>query len=234
MGERYYDYNKTATPYYAVHIALENYFSNMFFNEDVSRIVYASNDYAFRARSGQNKDESNLDFPFLNYRRTSWDLYEDVYKLTVPSLVSGIFIEELGAKVQLDPVVINFESTLWFSREDDMAYAYRLLRKDAEALTEIPFTLEIDNQEFDLWCQLDYETLEYDPDYNENDWLEQNHIHSISMDFSIKMFDLWTEDPSAGNFSITERVLFDYINRKNINGINNEVEAMSYLISELT
>lgn len=213
----YYDYDHDLTPYYASLIALDNHLSNTFFNGDGTRVLTASNDYALRKRFDQNKDETNLKLPFMNYKRTNWDYDRDIGKWSNPSFAEGIYLDDVGKKVKILPVVVDFEATLWFATEHDMARAYHLLRFDSDGLTELNYDLLIDEVPVPMWIWFTYNDADYDPSYNESDWLVQNKIHTISLDFTAHFFDIdVAPGPSSTSFSITEEVILEFAARKGI------------------
>jgi len=221
----YYDYNKSLTPYYASLIALDNHLANTFFNGDLTRIVTASNNYALRKRSDQDKDTSNLNLPFMNYKRTEWGFDDRIGKWSNPAFSEGVYLAEIGKKVRILPIVVSFESILWFATESDIAKAYHLLRFDSDGLTELEYELVIDGTTYPMWLWFTYDDAKFDPDYNESDWLEQNKIRTVSLNFTAHFFDI---ESGSTDFAITEKVIHDFIVRNNLGDISQE-EFYEYL-----
>ena len=228
----YYQYDHSLTPYYASLIALDNHLANTFFHGDLSRIITASNDYALRKRSNQNKDTSGLNLPFLNYKRTDWEYDRSIGKWSNPGFAEGIFLDDIGKKVKILPVVVDFQSILWFSTEHDIAKAYHLLRFDSDGLTELEYILTIDGVDIPMWIWFTYKDAAYDPAYNESDWLEQNKIHTVSLNFTAHFFDIEVVSDEDANFSITEEVLFEFAVKKGLDTTTPQTvheEVFSYL-----
>lgn len=229
---RYYDYDKTAISYYTILDSLDTHFKNMLFKGDVSRIVTAKNNYALRARADQNQVNSSLNIPFMNYKRLSWDFDSDINKWQVELFSRGIFIDELENKLKLNPVIFEYEGTLWYAREDDLVHAFRTMRMDADNLTELDFSIMIDGHEVALNGWLTYSSLDFDPDYDESDWLEQNKIRTIALDFSIQTFDVEPSDNTPLEFALTEKVVFNYIQKYNLPEDFTSNEVVEFLIEE--
>lgn len=227
--QRYYDYDKSRIPYYTILNTIDNHYASLLFKGDTSRVITASNAYALRVRSDQNKDESNLNFPFMNYRRTSWDFDDQIGKWQIQPFSKGIFIDDLGIKIRTLPVIFTYESTFWFTREDDLAYAYRTLRFDSDNLTELDYSVMINDVEVPLWSWLNYSNLEYDPDYNENDWLEQNKIKTISMNIELRAFDIEPATNDPIEFALTEKVIHDISFRSNAKNTLDEKVALEWM-----
>jgi len=176
---------------YAVDIAIENHLSGLLFDGNITRIEYSSLGYAFRKRLSSTIN-SSLNLPFLSYRI-------DDFKFGLPSWwnaraqTKGVFIDELQKKIRLSPVTLQYEASFWCNRNDENQYAFTELRFDADNKTTL-FPIisinDIDDNPLDIPFagQLGYTNLKYDPKFKENDWIEQNRIHSIRLDFELLTF----------------------------------------------
>jgi hypothetical protein len=230
--ERYYDYDKVNHSYYATHIAIDNHFSNLLFSGDSTRIVTATNGYALRARSDQFKDKANLRFPFMNYKRNAWDFFEGYNKHAFNAFYQGVYIPELGSKVKYDPIYFGFEGTIWFAREDDMVYAMSQMRFDLDGQTQLIYYVDINGVTIPVYIEFEYNELSLDPSYNESDWLRQNKIHTIGFNFRANTFDLQVVSPNDGDFSITEKVLFDFA-VNNCQDVATYEEALEFAVKKI-
>ena len=74
VGKSYFDNSNFLNVYFSTIIALFNYFTENIFPNDPSRIIYASNDYAFRRRLELNSRDNvsefqiqSLNMPFMNF-----------------------------------------------------------------------------------------------------------------------------------------------------------------------
>jgi hypothetical protein len=93
---------------YALDMAIETKFANMLFHGDMSRIIYASNDWCFTERSRRNK--GLLEFPFMNYYLASKSLSTRRMLFNNQANVGGIDLgmaEILGGKFRVSPVHYN-------------------------------------------------------------------------------------------------------------------------------
>lgn len=212
--QNYYNQTGFINSIVAFDIALETYISNLFFNGDLSRILYASNGYAFRRRTELLKKQS-LDLPFYNYRLNDVSVDTDRPWFSHPANVGGIFIPQLQRKLKIQPITLSYEATLYLHTELDAHMAvYRaswyagnetLLRPIVEVQTqtgpvEVEMTAVVDDRSI----------TRYNADYDENDWLERNRIRTLGMDFEVQLFFI-DED---FNFGIPKKVLFEFSNRK--------------------
>lgn len=196
--ERYYDENTFTNTYYALYIALERWMSKEVFKEDISRVFLASPDYAFRRRfeltdtttSFDKMKVASLNFPFANY----WPLNSG-WKPTKRLGVNSASFVEVGISARsgiLKAMMVDtdIESIFYFDREDDARQAYEILLWQSyrernysttvswkEELLSIPLSIKINN-------------LEFNPEYNEKDWLESNRIFTIKSTINLRSFTL--------------------------------------------
>jgi len=233
----FFDHTKYINVYYAMLPALKDHLSGMILKDDHLRMVNASNDYAFRARTNQLAQryqktdttyDGNLEFPFINYRRNDKD--PDASKWNSGGFISGIYVPELRKKIRYNPVIMDFECTFWCQREDDMHWAVDELRFDNDGATLIDFSVEVDGVEIALLARFSYTDLSQDPQYDQNDWLEKNRIHSIRLNFQVHTNLIRT---NTSGFAITEKVLFDFAN-KNCAGVATYEEALEFLVNHET
>ena len=202
---------------YAIETAIENHFGNMLLGGDLTRIVYADNEYAFRARAKQKniiepdtKPIHNLDFPFMNYKIKS--ISNDT-KRTIWSqdmIANGIYIPELQRSLRLNGIQVYFEATIFYQTNIDNQYAFNELMWDDTAETILRPVLDIDGQDVDNIAILSYD-LEYEPTYDQNDWLEMNDIHSVAIDFNFQTFAI-----KDLNVYVPNEVIFNFLVKKDL------------------
>lgn len=258
---------KAVSSYYTLHIALKQHFSNMLYGGDATRIEYTTNGNALRQRSNriQNFTDANntihaenedirsqdyLNFPFMNYKRGNYEFTDNPFRWNNTLQGSGVFIPEIGKKVLLNPVTFSFQGTVWLPSELDMVETQRRLRFDADNKTEIPYFLtteDLDGNPCDLamWSKLNYNSIDLDPEYQDDSWLEQNRIRTIGLSFSLDTFDavivpdegfdndLIDGYKPAGSFAITEEVLWNFKVQNALGNITYE-ETFQFLIDELS
>lgn len=189
MSDLSYYADKTNFLYgvYACDLKVEEHLANLFFNDDLNRIIYSSNAYAFRKRSNQNA--GNLSLPFLNYRLTSYERGAR-FRWNATSYTEGVYIDELQLKIKYAPILLTYECSVWYNRDDELKYAIAQANFDADIKTNITPTVLIDSTEMPFNALWSYSNNTYEPEYNEKDWLEKNRIHSAKLDFTLDTFSM--------------------------------------------
>lgn len=237
--EKYYQTDRPKVPYFVLHVALKAHFADMLFGGDQTRIEYASNDYALRKRSDSQKEESHLNFPFLNYKRTQYGFDDTPWRYHRSLFNDGVYIDEIGTKIRANPSQVTFEGTFWTDNEQDLVEASRRINFDADGVTEFDYDVQIKNITtgdicaLALHAQLNYTSRDFDPTYNEQDWLDINKIHTIGLDFNVSTWDINPADPEEPiDYSITETVIYNY-KVKNFLGQITDEEVYQFLVSEL-
>jgi len=233
MDTNYYQDASFINVLYIIDLSLISHFSTMLFSGDQTRVIYASNDYAFRKRSDNN--ESNLNLPFMNFRLKSHEVGERI-RWNLPSNSQGIFIDELETKVRFSPILLNYEASIWFHRDFDIKYAFNEIIWDSDNKTLLkPYATiasggdpAVDvNVEFP--AHLGYNGPSLDPEYNEKDWLEKNNIHSATLDFEIQSFAL----KANTDITIPTDLLFNFASH--VDPVDeNYLEALNFTINHLT
>lgn len=226
MGSVFYQNNLTSllNVIYSTDITIEQHLSELFLNNDLTRVEYASNEYAFRKRVeneiirlGQDVNvgtagdlshlriKSNYNLPFVNYYLTDFNEGESTWWNNV-LYTRGAFISELNRKIKIDPVKLGYQVTLWIHRRDESILNYIEARFDADNKTFLEGIITIDGVDVPFPVWVNYTGLNFEPEYKENDWLERGKIRSISMDFEITTWIM------KGNLDvcIPERILFNF------------------------
>lgn len=188
---------------YAIDIALFSHLSNLLLDGDQTRMIYSSNAYSMRKRSDDNNGD--LNFPFINFKTIN---YEPGLRIwwNSSAWTKGIFVPEISAKVKIFPITLSYECSFWCHRDDELRYAITELIYDADNKTILKPNIEIESEIINFPALVDY-SPSFEPEYDEQSWLEQNNIHTISMDFTIDTFGLKTNS----NISIPQSVLFNFI-----------------------
>jgi hypothetical protein len=210
----YYNNQSFINSYFTLNIQLQEYFTNLLFPEDPSRIFVSSTAHAFRRRVVlQTQDPNatpylnNLNFPFLNYKgKIKMGTKRPWYNYSLNT--SGIFIPELQTKVKMIPVTINYDSTVYYHREDDKQYALNQLLFQSSQEIQVPYYIQVNGIDVKNQGILSFNPDD-DPVYNENDWLKQNNIHTIKLDFEIQTSILQINDPGT-SWGLTESVILNF------------------------
>lgn len=211
---------------YASDIAIIEHFSNLFFDGDTTRVIYASNAYAFRKRAKEN--EGNLNLPFINIYLNDYQPGERI-RWNLPVYSKGVYIPELNSKIQAAPITLDYEASFWAHTDYDIKYAFSEFIWDTDNKTILKPSVEIDGNTVYFPIHLSYDGLDLNPEYNEQDWLERNKIHSASIDFDMETMAL----KHNSNIHIPEKVLFNFVMSKGLE-VGSVEESYEYLISELS
>lgn len=226
MDTNYYQDSNYINVIYIIDLTLIDHFKNMLFLGDQSRIIYASNDYAFRKRS--NNNISNLNLPFMNFRIKSHEPGKRM-RWNLPSNSQGVFIDELNTKVRFSPILLGYEASLWFHRDFDIKYAFNEVVWDSDNKTILNPHATINSIDLTFAAHLGYTNPSLDPQYNEKDWLDKNNIHSATVDFEIETFALKTN----ADVTIPTDLLFNFASH--VDPIDdNYQEALQFTINHLT
>lgn len=228
----YYTDSNFLNTFYSTDLAIIDHFASMLFGDDQTRVEYASNTYALRHRS--NKNNGLLNLPFLNFKIIDGDA-GDRELWNAEMYTKGVYIPSLAQKVICAPITYTYEATFWCHTDFDMRYAYNQFHFDSDNQTDLTATVEINSTEIPIHIGFIYSNIELDPEYNEQDWLERNKVHSISLSFEAHTFAL----QSNTSIYIPERVLFNFYNVHQDEDVDSDLddltvnEAYDFLISEL-
>lgn len=201
-------------------IALFDYFSNLLFNGDSDRIVYASNDYAFRGRISSNKRDGendnlliqNLNIPFMNFYMTNIQQNTTREWKSHALEVYGKMDWDLRKKIKATPIKISFEGIVFTEKETDRHFVISEIAWENSLETLIKPQLQIDDLLFDNIAVLSF-SPNNTSQYNENDWLQKNRIRTTSIDFEIDTFLVKT---TTEHFCVPTSVLFTFARAQNI------------------
>ena len=188
---------------YALDIAIETHIASILLKDELDRVIYSSDAYALRKRSRDNK--GLLDLPFVNYKITGYDP-GDKSRWNVRAYSKGIYVPELQQKVIFAPIRLEYESTYWCHRDDELRYAITQLDLDADNKTILRPYVTIEGEDLSFPSYKEYTNVDFDPQYNELDWLERNKIHSAKMDFAYETFVLQMNS----DITIPTSVIFNF------------------------
>lgn len=214
---------------FALNIAAQKHFGDYLLEGDYSRIIYASNNYALRERS-RNKPWSNLLLPFMSYRIRKITPNSDRRWWNHTLNVSGIYIPELKRKVRVQPITVAYDSSLFMHREDEMMYTFSEAAWDDSNETILIPQIQIDGEIVNMIGVLGIGQmgLEFESEYKENDWLERNKIHAVTLDFEFQTFII----KDNLDISIPDKVLFTFasMNDLDVDGSESHEELTELVI----
>lgn len=196
QAKQYYIHDSYIPVYYYVYEALEKWLASTVFREDRSRIILASNEFAFRrrfeltdmTRPYKDLEISSLHFPFANYwpMNIGWDREGRVAANPAPLLYTGIYTSQscIRASNANIPVPVNF----YFDREDDARFAYSRLYFYTFNEFSQEERITFRNEEVGLPVVVSIKSLQFNPQFNETDWLKQNRIFVVSATINLRTY----------------------------------------------
>lgn len=214
--ERYYS-TEFINTYYAMNIALENYFADNLLKGDTTRVIKSSTRLALRKRSQSSDSSSLLEMPFLNYELTGTNKRTERQLANNEARQMGIFVGDIPSNVRIIPYQFSYEAVLWIGRSDDMWQAQHILTdldSDETVLTASAVFIAEDDVEhtFPIPVILGDFQMTMDQEYKEIDWFEVNKVHSLGMKFSVDTFMLYTDE----DIFLTDQFVLDFLYAKNL------------------
>jgi len=194
---------------YALNIALEGYFYNLLLENDSSRVIYSSTDFALVKRSSKEQ-WNNANLPFINYKVSNKEKDGNRNWNSFQAASQGVYIDELKSKINFIPISISYDSTYWTNRFEDYNYVSDLLLEQDSLETKFRFYLEYNGIEVPFIGIVSL-SLDTSPQYSEMDWLEKNNMHSISINPTIQTFLPITK---AASFGIPKTVIHEFYSNK--------------------
>jgi len=234
VGKSFFDTSDILNVNHIMTLALWKYFANNYFKGDMQRLVYSSNDYAFRRRHETNPgDVQGLNFPFMNIKLRNISNNNDRNWKNRSLEASGVYQQALGAKIYLTPVRLEFDATMFLHKEADLhAASNKFLWDNAvETFIQAEVEAELNSRKavFKLQAYLDYE-MEYDNQYNEKEWLEKNKIRTIAIQPSLNTFLVNTQIGShtKPRFAMTKKFILSLYENSNINFVDHLLEDLEW------
>lgn len=223
----YYKHSLLTNSSYLVQIAIEKYLSSLLFGGDLTKILYASFAYCFRARVNQLQvlgiqPDSYLGTPFaVYYRDTNW---KPVKGGGSYSLIKGIEDESIGKTIRAMLVESSYSVFVFYNRDDDAQVAYDTLISDTQP-SRLQFffdSLMYKGREISLPIAFDIQNVSFQMSLKETDWLKQARIIPISFTLQCEsaillnpLYVYTDQDPEdAEEVYISKKVILDYLSYK--------------------
>ena len=199
-------YNSTNIKWVDVHrsnkISIEAWLTKLLFHNDLSRVVYATQDIAFRRRIetlDQGKDDEAplkpemLDLPFASFSMSGDPEPDDrMAAVNATEAVTGLYYEEEDRKMRTIAIKTKYKIICWFSRRDDVRMAHQLLFQ--EMIPKHPIWMYTPvkwrNITVNLPTFVELESINTTPDYKERDWLTKNRIFPIEIELTSRSYML--------------------------------------------
>jgi hypothetical protein len=227
---------------HAANISMINYFSQYYFKNDLTRFVWASNDYAFRRRVEQaGKGSQGLALPFFNIKLINVTPGGDRPWANMSAQADGLPMYDLGKKMHLTPAEFTYDLTMYFSTEIEAFYNMGTLILDAALETKIPSTIDVtvDNAPappsvytLENIGVMKMGSLSYNTEFQEKDWLEKNKIRAIPVNPTLQT---WIYSPTirtrdhAASYGISKQVIFKMYENNDVDFVNGLVLDYMYL-----
>lgn len=230
--QTYYNQDKFSNTFYLILIAIETYFSKNLFREDLTRVFYASEKYAFRqrlnllAKSGVDS-VNELQLPFMSYfREGNWKIDTRAAVQNATAALAG-FPEALISYQLLRflQVMTTFTCVCFANSDVDAQLMHETLlwiQQPAPKQFRFP-SMDYLGASFDIPVTFAIENIVFNPDTTEKDWLVKNRVIPIKFDLIVKSVAFAQQPQTAGSTLfedqqppvITKTVLLDYLAIKN-------------------
>ncbi len=223
----YYEHSKFPNVFYAINIALEQFLGRELFKGDLSRVQYASEEYAFRQRlnllaQAGSPSIKALDLPFLSYYRNgSWEIDDRPGVQAAVTAVEGIREESLGyQKLYFLNMKTSYKFVAFFSSDKDAQLAYEILSWIRyPSAKQFKFSgVYYKEYELDIPIQFWTKNISFSPNFNETEWLQKNRIFPITFEVEVKSAILAHQPqvsssifPIDEELYITKKVLLDFL-----------------------
>lgn len=245
----YYNKNKFTNTSYLLMMFLEEYFGKEIFKGDGSRVIYASNEFAFRQRLNRLYPEmtppytsissSQMQFPFCSYYRSSnWIKDTRLGIQSANAILSGISLsEEIPITARFIPAEATFDMYFFFDRDDDAQNCYDILMWiQNPAPKQFGYSgLQYKSYKIDMPIVMSVTELNWTNTYKENEWLKKNRVITIKASVTLKSMimdqyaqgstsSLFEVQPSSNipQFYITRESILDFLSFKNDPLLNTE------------
>jgi len=230
----FYDQSKFPNSLYLIMMELEKYLANQIFRGDLTRVIYASEEYAFRQRlnllsKNGNASIKELDLPFMSYYLTkNWDIDKRMGFPSPTAAIIGITEESLaGMPVKWMNVTMNFSFVAMFPTMASAQLAYETLLWINKPTPKqgIIEGLEYRGVELSFPIYLNIVNLDFNPSSLERQWLNSNKVYPVRfvMEVNSVMFSQRPQDANGNTFQdgavpyITNKVILDFLSYKGSN-----------------
>jgi hypothetical protein len=252
MSEREYTqetfYAKTywANSYYAALLPLEYFLSQVLLRGDMTRVLWSSEDIAFRKRfqsvgienggDFETIQPQTLNFPFVSYWYTGglWTPDDRPFSVQPMQMIRGTWTEGLPANLRAMAVKTSFDATAYFDRDDEARMGYEAMLWEQQPKGPVQFATTLGWRGVDLVVPVNItiESIEFNPEYKEGDWLKKQRMVPIKMKFVVRTYILFfphqlnsdgtrrlatpfstgavTVDPEEDKVYITEEVILNF------------------------
>lgn len=229
---------------HATIISLWTFFAENYWVGDMSRVIYASNDYAFKRRVELNAaaNTQGLNLPFQNFKITNVMKGTQRPWFNHEMAIQGYQDYTIGKRIKLIPVTINFESTLFFSTEADAMWLQQKLLWDASLETKIKPSVDLSLLDplnplvpkvttLDMIGVIGMEPS-YNPQFTENDWLEKNKIRTATLDNLNIQLLMTNDDIRTATYALSKTIILKVYEMSETETFANELLDLSFILAD--
>jgi hypothetical protein len=192
---QYYDHELFVNIHTSAKIAIEYYLAKTLLKKDLTRVVYAKDEICFRRRMELLDTEKTdaispsamtLNLPFISFfQGSNWK--EDANRNGAGQMVNGIYCVDAGVFLRSMQVEADYNATCFFGRDDDARVAQQILtwEQNPQSPTWIYNAVTWRQQQLLIPTFVTFESIEYNPDYNETAWLDQSRIIPIQLKLKV-------------------------------------------------
>ncbi len=198
MNKKYID------THLAVQTVLETFFSDVLFHGDIKRVLYASQDIAFRRRiqTLDTKQEYNedspivpegLDLPFVQYfPDTDPEADDRAASVSAAAAIIGEWDEDFETNVRSIATKQSYKANLFVSRREEARFFHLLLLQEKEPKFPIRYyyTLEWRGVNLTIPVNITIEEISTTPNYEETKFLTKNKVFPISIGLTVRTYQM--------------------------------------------
>jgi hypothetical protein len=245
----FFDKTTWSNSYYAALLPVEYFLSQVMLRGDASRVFWSSDDIAFRKRfqnatveNGADFDQiqpQTLNFPFANYWYSGglWVPDDRAFAVNPIQMMRGLWDVGLPTYMRAMAVKTTLDATVYYDRDDDARMNYEAIMWEQQPKGPVQFTTSVSWQgvEIALPVFITIESIEYNPSFQEGDWLKQQRILPIKIKLAVRTYILFfprqtnidgnprpftpfgtgaSTSPENDQIYITERVILDFATAK--------------------
>lgn len=225
---------------HAVNISLMSFFATDFFAGDLTRIVYASNSYAFRRRvETAGAGTQGLALPFMNLKLINVETATQRPWKNMALEADGMEMYEIANRMRMTPVTLSYEGTMFFSTEIETLFTMASIAWNKAMETKIPSGVSISYQPdatipavswiLDNIGILHLDSLGYNQEFMENEWLQKNKIRAIPVNPTVETWLFKTAVPLNTKIAITKEFILKLYENSPMNFVDNLVYTLDYL-----
>ena len=195
QSEKYYNHDLFINIHTSAKVSIEYYLAKVLLKKDLTRIIYAKDDICFRRRmelvDSTKKDSTDitpvtLNLPYISfYQETNWK--EDESRNGAGQMVNGIYCVNTGTFIRSMQVEAEYNATCFFGRDDDARVAHQILtwEQNPQSPTWLYNAVNWRRQKLLIPTFVTFESIEYNPNYNETDWLSKSRIIPVQLKLKV-------------------------------------------------